>query len=540
MPQEAVLTPQILPTPLGGSRLARAYLAADEAALAFYGRARPDGETLDDLVATLDAQWDADRRTVTVDLLRGQATNDSERLDRFVSEGGFVVSTGQQAGYLTGPLYTFSKALAALAHARRLERCTGRPVLPVFWVASEDHDWAEAETAVLAAGDGTPRPIVARPSEDPAGRSVFRVPLEGVDADLESLATLWPAGAFSRDVVELVRAAYPPGATLADGFESLLDTLLGPLGLFIVQAHDPVLKAHSRPLLAASIRDASARLAELDARGAALEEAGFHQQVTWAAGATNVLVDSDEGRVRLYVHGGHMRVGAEGPTVTPDDVVARLEADPSYATPDALLRPVVEAHALPVLSYIAGPGEIAYYAQNEPLYEAAGVIRPDVLGRSAVRVVEPKVRRALDRIGLEPDDVMGPLHELQTRIAQERIPDEVYETIRQTRASLEEGIGALAQSAAGIDPTMAGPVEQAGRRGLQSLERAEKKIMQAVKRRSTEALAHLDRARAGLLPGGVPQERSINIFHFLGRYGLGFLEAFEAAVNTQVENGVDP
>lgn len=493
---------------------------------------------MDELVATLDAQWDADRRSGVVRLLRGQATQDTDRLDRFVSEGGFVVSTGQQAGYLTGPLYTFSKALAALAHAERLERCTGRPVLPVFWVASEDHDWAEAEAAVLAESDGSPRRVVAQPSEDPADRSVFRVPL--AELDLASLAGLWPDGEFATRALDQVRAAYPSGATLADGFESLLDALLGPRGLFIVQAHDATLKEQSGPLLEASVRNAQALLAELDARGDALVEAGFHQQVTWAAGATNVLVEADDGRTRLYVHGGQLRIGSDGPAITPDEVADRLRDDPSYATPDALLRPVVEAHVLPVLSYVAGPGEIAYYAQNEPLYEAAGVTRPDVLGRCAIRVVEPKVRRALDRIGLEPDDVMGPLHELQTRIARDRIPDEVHATIRQTRASLEEGIRSLAASAAEIDPTMTGPVEQAGRRGLQSLERAEKKIMQAVKRKSTEALAHLDRARAGLLPGGVPQERTVNIFHFLGRYGPGFLDELQAAVNSQVENGVDP
>ncbi len=529
-----MLSVQILDTPLGGSRLARGYLDGDPAATVFYGHARARPESFDSLVALLDTQWDRAAREAAVELLRGQGRVDSTRLQRFVDEGGFVVTTGQQAGYLTGPLYTITKALGAIAHAARLEAATGRPVLPVFWIASEDHDWAEAETALLLGTRGDPVRLQATPSQDPANRSVYRVPLDSPTETLSRLEELWPAGDFSEAALATVRSAYPEGANLASGFEVVLDSLVSRYGMFIVQAHDPVLKDRSQNVLGDAITGAADRATALAARGEALEAAGFHQQVTWAPGATHVLVESEQGRTRLFVDADGCRIGAEGELLSEQDVMSMMRADPSWATPDALLRPVVEATVLPVLAYVGGPGEIAYYAQNGPLYDAAQVVRPHLVGRPSLLVVEPAVSKALARIGMDASEVGGELHELRTRLARDRIPPEVHEIIAQSRLALADGIDRLKESVTQIDPTMQGPVEQAGRRGAQSLERAEKKIMQAVKRQSSEALGHLDRVRAGLFPGDVPQERSVSVFHFLGRYGPDFIEDLRRAVAAQV------
>jgi bacillithiol biosynthesis cysteine-adding enzyme BshC len=487
------------------------------------------------LVTALDGQWTREAREGVLALLRGRACSDTDRLERFVEQGGFVVTTGQQAGFLTGPLFTISKALGAIAHATRLEAAIGRPVLPVFWVASEDHDWAEAESALFLDRDGTPVRVTAEPATEPANRSVSLVPVNGAERTLATLKQLWSGGALSEQALGLIEAAYPTGETLADGFETLLDELLGRLGLFIVQAHDPTLKERCLPILTAAVEDARTRGDLLGERGAALERDGYHQQVTWAPGATNVFLATPSGRQRLHMHGDGFRLGGEGATLSQAEVLDLMQRDVTSPTPDALLRPVVEASVLPVLAYVAGPGEIAYYAQNGPLYDASDVIRPDVVGRPSVRVVEPKVQKALARIGMQADEIGAPLHELQTTLARSLIPPDVHDIIKRTREALDSGIEALAETATGIDPTMAGPVSQAGRRGQQSLERAEKKIMQAVKRRSSEAMAHLDRARAGLHPEGVPQERAVNIFHFLSRHGFDFVDELNAAIVAQVE-----
>ncbi len=514
--------------------MARAYLSGDESALKFYGGAHPRPPSLDPLIARLDAKWSQDRREKVVEMLGGQAADSSSRLEQFVAEGGFVVTTGQQAGFLTGPLYTITKALGAVAYASKLQDQIDRPVLPIFWVASEDHDWAEAESALLLERDGTPVHLSAPPLEEPANRPVFRVPLASMDNTLAQLRGLWPSGPFADESLDAVRDAYADGATLAQGCERLVERLLGKFGLFVVQAHNPVLKTESLGVLENALEHAAERAAEIDARGEALVEAGYHAQVTSAPGATNVLVETSTGRERVHTHKRGFRLGTEGPVLSQDQLFADVRADPSLATPDALLRPVVEASVFPVLAYVAGPGEIAYYAQNGPLYEAADVCRPHLFGRPSVTIVEPKVQKALDRINLNAPDLAAPLHELQTRIARDRMPPEVAATIERSRLALEGGLNALADQVSAIDPTMRGPVDQAGRRGVQSLARAEKKIMQAVKRRSTEALGHLDRARAGLYPEGKPQERAINVFHFLGPYGSGVIDALMTAVRAQV------
>jgi bacillithiol biosynthesis cysteine-adding enzyme BshC len=491
-------------------------------------------DTYRSVAESIDRGFGVDRRRALLPALRGRAAQDEARLQAFVEDGGYVVITGQQAGLLTGPLFTFYKALTAISLARSLEAQLGRPVLPVFWIASEDHDWEEASHAFLLNGANELVRIDAVPGEPPANRSVFRIPLAGPQSVVDPVSEVLIPNDFREPCLDLIGQAYADSGSLADGFEHLLDHFLGDRGLLMVRAEDPTLKALSVGVLRGSVEDGTDQGRHLQGRSAELEAAGFHDQVSIIEGGLQLFVEAEEGRTRLHLASEGVRVGRDGPVEPLAEVLASVEDHPERFSPGALLRPVVEGSVFPVLAYVAGPGEAAYYAQNSVLYDALGVTMPVIHPRAGARVIERKVDKVLQKYNLESDALAAPMHELLTQLAKDEIPDGVRDSLVAIRSAIGGGSAELLRGAGQIDPTLKGPIGQARNQSLQAFQEAEKKILQAIKRKNEVVETQLVKARVNLFPGGDPQERVLNVFHFVSRYGPGvidhFAEAIEAAL----------
>lgn len=191
----------------------------------------------------------------------------------------------------------------------------------------------------------------------------------------------------------------------------------------------------------------------------------------------------------------------------------------STVSPNVLLRPVVEAAVFPTVAYVAGPGEIAYLAQLAPLFEAHGVSAPVVVPRRTVTLVESKIRKVLDKFGLEPPALDRAFHELAGDIARDELPGSVREALGRLKGSIGQGTAALTEAARDVDPTLKGPISHARSVAFDAVAEAEKKIVQAVKRENEIALQQLEKAQLHLYPGGTPQERRLNVFYYLVRYG---------------------
>jgi uncharacterized protein YllA (UPF0747 family) len=203
----------------------------------------------------------------------------------------------------------------------------------------------------------------------------------------------------------------------------------------------------------------------------------------------------------------------------------RVEADPLALSPNVLLRPVVESTIFPVLSYVAGPGEAAYYAQLKRLFEAHGLRMPVIYPRHSVTVVEAKVRKRLDKFGLDVDNLRRPLHEIMSEIARDEVPDDVRRALGELKGHVARGSADLLKAATNIDPTLKGPVTNARNSALSAFQAAERKIVQSVKREQEVASNQLEVAQRHLFPDGQPQERMLTPLYYLVRYGNGFVEA---------------
>lgn len=437
--------------------------------------------------------------------------------------GAAAVVTGQQVGLFLGPLYTIYKAASVIRLAEILAAESGRPVVPVFWLQTEDHDLPEiAEChAPCAHGD----PLTMRVPASPDDRiSIAHRPLpDAVTSCAQQLRAALATLPHAEAHLARVEHFYVPGAPWAGAFAGLLAELFAPEGLVVVDPRDPALAAAARPLHRRALTSAASIAHALTAHAQTLARAGFAAAVHVRPGAP-LSFFHPEGpagpRYRLApAPHGFVEVGGQG-AHTLDALLAALDAEPLRFSTSALLRPILQDTVLPTAAYVAGPGEVAYLAQTAPLYAAYGMAPPVVVPRVRLRILEEKTARVLRRWGIGAADVHRSEDELLAMVAEGAAgaPD---------RAALDDILLTPLTEALGAIRVR---LEGAGLEAHRAVERTRATVETAVARlaeRITRAARHHDqgvvddvrRVRMSLHPHGVPQERYYGLSYFAARYG---------------------
>jgi uncharacterized protein YllA (UPF0747 family) len=428
--------------------------------------------------------------------------------DRLAAGEVLVVTTGQQPGLFTGPLYTIYKALSAAALARRLERERKVPVVPVFWVAGDDHDFAEANHAfVLNAAGEVVRIVLRERPADGLLLPLFREPCAPeIGGALDQLRAALPETEYKADVVAWLEASYRPDTNLADACAEALNRLLGPRGIAVFRSHDAAAKRAAAPFL----------LRALD--------------VVLPDGLSPVLVEGSAGRDRLRGDGDAPVTRRSGERFTPEALERIAAESPERLSPNVLLRPVIEAALFPTVAYAAGPGELEYLPEAAPLYERLGVTPQTPVPRWSGLVIESRVEKVLERYGLTPADFAGPAGALEARFARDAVPPDVADTLVRLRAELDLHYQRLGTEIARLDPTLERTVQSARNAALAGTHEVEKKVVASLKRANETLAGQLARARAAFAPEGKPQERVLTAASFLARYGPGLVDAIDAEV----------
>lgn len=505
--------------------LGGAYARGEESALRWFASDWRDPDAWRERARIVTARFDRAARERAVEALRAPTEEVRRALARVVDEQGFLVTTGQQPALFTGPLYTLHKALSAVALARWLEEVLDAPVTPVFWVASEDHDWAEVDHVDVIGVDNELHRIQLEPPPGAGNRPLHRLATgRDVEAAVDRLFQLLPSTDFTPECLDLVRRAWCERVTLPDGVRATLEGLLAPYGIAFVDASDPALKAASRPVLEAEARSSAMHERGLAARAGELERAGWQVQVPVLEGGVNLFVEGGRGRERLYRQGDGFRLRHSGTPITLEALLAMLRDAPEQVSPNVLLRPVVEAATLPTVGYVAGPGETAYLAQLSPLFTSHGVPQPVVFPRLSATLVEAKIAKVLEKFSLEPAALARAPHELASELARGEVPEGVACDLDEIREAIGRVTSALVGATGPVDPTLEGPIRHAQSVSLDAWSEAERKIVQAVKRNQDIALQQIEKARLHLFPNGVLQERQLSPFYYLARYGPALLD----------------
>lgn len=442
----------------------------------------------------------------------------NESLERLLHPQARAVVTGQQTGLLLGPAYTLSKAISAVRLAQRLDR-PDRPVVPIFWLASQDHDTAEIDHAYLLDGaERLQRLALDLPPETPAGRiDLTPAMVAAVEA---GLASMDPAPAFADEVLALLRDTADVASSYADWFAALLYRLLGGEGLTLFDPMQPDAARLQRPLLDAELERPEASVAEVNAAARRLRRLGFDPQLGRGADATNLFVEVPAGatprRVLLRHEGRNFRL--EGHVLSVADLRSRLDHDPASLTPAAGLRPIVQDAVLPTAAVVLGPGELRYFAQLRGVYALHGVAMPLVWPRSTGTLVEPPAARILDKYGLTVAAFQADPEGCLQSVLLERSGH--GERFRAAGERLERVMSELLTEVDGIDPTLRGTVER-GRGYLETtVRRLRDKTAAALAREDAVTRGQFERLRHQLLPLGQPAERVLSPFSAFLKFGI--------------------
>ena len=437
---------------------------------------------------------------------RGAPAEAVAAAERLRDPGTVAVVTGQQAGLFGGPLFTLLKALTAMRLARRVSDEQGVPAIAIFWIDAEDHDWDEVKSCGVLDAD-MKLAEVTLPALPGAGEGpVARVRLDTTAAAaIDQLAALLPPTEFTPQLLDDLRAAYAPGAGMADAFGRWMESVLGRHGLVVFDASDPAAKPLAAPLFAHEIEHAGATTRLASEAGAALVAKGYHAQVTPQADQTALF------------HVDGVRTG-----IAVDDARAHLDrvrAEPAAFSPNVLLRPLVQDTLFPTVCYVAGPNELAYLAQLRPVYAAFGLPMPLMCHRSTATILDSNAMRFLTRNALPLESLRAQDEAVLNQLLEAQIPAGVTSSMDEAVRSVAERMDALAQAVADLDATLDGAARSTAGRMQDDLKKLHGKIIQAAKRKDETLRRQFHHARAQAFPGGHPQERALGFVYFLNKYG---------------------
>jgi len=505
------------------SRLTRAFLTDFSKVTAYFEHP----PTLEGLRAAASlAKNSGAQRAELVSALRavnqgfGGDSSVTRHLD-LLADGAVAVVGGQQTGLFTGPAYTLYKALTAIRVAQELTT-QGIPAVPVFWLASEDHDLAEVDHCDWLGRAGLER-IELPHGEDDEGRPVGEIALgSGVEAALAAaLAALDGPGADA--IASALRASCSPAESYSSAFGKLLARLFAGRGLILLDPHHPAVAALAAPLLASALRQNAALIPELLKRGRTLERSGFHEQVKVTEKATLLFAMVEGRRLPLRVRGAGFQAGSREFTL--DELVALVQRNPGALSPSALLRPVVQDTLLPTAACVVGPAELAYFAQSEVVYRRLLGRMPAVLPRAGFTLIEPHVARLFRKYGLDVGDVLRGRQHLRRRLERESVPRALARQMSTGERNLRRYLTRIRKPLRKLDPTLSGALDISERKILYQLEKIRTRAGRAADRRE-ELLDHHERILCeAVAPHHDLQERTLCALPILARHGIGLLDA---------------
>ncbi len=442
-----------------------------------------------------------------------------------------VVVTGQQVGLFGGPAFALYKALTAVKLAAEAS-AGGVDCVPVFWLATTDHDLAEVNHTSIPGAEGGLVKLAT------SSQGVADAPVDTVVLGDEITAVTQEAVSLlgETEVAEFLRETYRPGETLGSAFARLFAKLFADWGVILLDASDPELNAVAEPIYRAAIENAARLDDALLARGRELEAAGYHQQVKVTPSST--LLFALKSGVRVVVHRRSNGKPGEDEFVIGEEKISRAEllrqiADhPQNFNANVLLRPVVEDYLLPTLAYTGGAAEVAYFAQAAVVYEALlGRVTP-VLPRFSATIVEPKPQRLLEKYGVAFTDLLpGPEH-LRETLARRVLPADLQSAFERAKESVDRSMASIRESLERLDKTLLEASDNAASKIQHQLEQLRSRAARAELRQSEMVGRHAELLSKSLYPEKALQEREVAGVYFLSRYGKDLLGQIYESMHT--------
>jgi bacillithiol synthase len=473
---------------------------------------------------TRKIEYPAERRQAVASILErqnrafGAGETTMVNIER-LRDGAAAVVTGQQVGLFGGPTFCVLKALTAVMTAEKAG------AVPMFWLATEDHDLEEINTVNLVAGDHLQKFTVNVPHREgaPVGTIEFTDEITAATQQVEAL--------FGKsEISELLAASYRKGETFGTAFARFYTKVFSEMGVVFLNPLDPEFHRIVQPVFRATLEKSEEINQALVARNHELETAGYDAQVKVTPSHTLCFYFEDGARTPVRHQGGEFFIGKR--KLSADELLKETERCPELFSANVLLRPIMQDYLLPTLCYIGGPAEIAYFAQIEVVYRKLASRVTPILPRIFATLVEPRIAKLLDRYQMSLTDLFNSPEKTRDIVAGKALPDSILKSFDQAAEHVEKALALIQGPLEKLDKTLIDAAENAGSKMRYQLQGVRDKAARAEARKNTEVMRHADELITALYPNKDLQEREVGAVYFLLKYGQSVLDQIKAGVRS--------
>lgn len=462
----------------------------------------------------------------------GASARTLENIEKLKDPKAVCVFAGQQAGFFGGPMYTIMKALAVVKAAEQYSRQLNRPVLPIFWIAGDDHDFEEVNhTTVLDRSGELVRIVYQTPPDNavPTSEITF-TDAESLQQAKDQLKDALGESDFTARLYELIDRSYTPDDTMVTSFGKLIAGLTSDLGLIQFCPGDPEVKKMARPFFRETVDKLPELHDVLSSRNDEIRETGYHVQVEKHDNATHLFYNID-GRLPVMRHNGGFTCGET--QLSRDELLQAIEAHPEQFSPDVITRPVFQSWLFPTISQKGGPSEIAYLAQINPIFALFDLPAPVHKARATATIVEKKFEKLMEQYGISFEDLTGDIEQTINRILQESFPDDLDKHFQKLKDDVEKRFQSFIEESTDFDPNLKQTAKQIYGKIDYQLNQFQGKVFSSHKKKSQETRDRIYRLWHALYPNRGLQERMINVSYFISKYGMAFVKELYDALESE-------
>jgi bacillithiol biosynthesis cysteine-adding enzyme BshC len=446
-------------------------------------------------------------------------------LELLSRDNAVCVVTGQQVGLFCGPLYSLFKTISAVKLATELkERFPEFEFVPVFWLEGDDHDLDESNHVHLL---NSASEVVRVESIFTNGEGENLHPLSEIKFDtsveqlFQQIDALLPATDFKQGLMQILTESYKEGETYSTAFAKTLTRILGKSTILLVDPYDVEVKNFLKPVFEKEFNTYPRASEEVIKQSAELEEE-YHVQVK--PRVINLFYIEDGLRRGLEPVGAGFLLRGTKRKLMPEQIRTILETTPQAFSPNVVLRPVCQDFILPTAGYVAGPGEVAYFAQLKGVYQHFGVEMPPLFPRGSATILEHRVAKLMEKYQLSVQDAFLDFETVMKKalaaVSPENIPGE-FEKAGEDIRKIVEGLRPLIVR---VDPTVEGTMDATISRMLHHLEHLQEKTTTAYRRKNEQVLQQTKKFQQSIFPNRDLQERVLNFTYFYNKYGEDFIE----------------
>tara|TARA_R100001143_G_scaffold63591_1_gene72990 strand:+ start:13322 stop:14941 length:1620 start_codon:yes stop_codon:yes gene_type:complete len=430
----------------------------------------------------------------------------------------FTVVTGQQVTLFGGPLFTVYKIITAIITADKLTSELNKKVIPVFWVADEDHDFDEVSSISVPDGDSLSE-FTFIDDNSIEKRAVEKTLSAGLNEIKRKIREILPGTDFSEDLWELLDHCYSEKETFGSSFGKLILQLFGKYGLILAGSnHDGLKKLIIKPLVK-SVQDSEKHHQTLNQSSEELAKNNYHKQVTIQS--SNLFhIREDASRIKLQKKGTQWYIDDSQKSWSSEELAREIESAPENFSPNVFLRPIIQNHILPVISYVAGPGEIAYYAQMRAYYEQFDITMPVITPRYSVTLIESAIDRIIGKLPFNIHDYFNRIEDLEKDFLKQSDSPDLETIFKNWKSSVSDLSKDPITRVAQIDPTLKKSADKTVTQFFTELDKLKGKLYRSVKDSEQVQIQRIHRVQNSLYPNRNLQEREVAFISLMNKYGI--------------------